>query len=225
MPVISMVSTKGGTGKSTTANVLACELASTGADVAIIDADPNQPQIAWAGLEHKPENITVISETDKDKMYKTIEAAETKYTFVIIDCEGTANPLVSDAVSRADLVLVPLQASHLDATQAAKSAAFIKQVEGRFKVTIPYAFIFTRMNAAIKTRDYKDISEQIEGQGLPVLPVQMIERAAFRGIFSFGGSVHTMDSKAVASLDKARDNAKALAAAVLDRLREKEEAA
>jgi len=224
MPVISMVSTKGGTGKSTTANVLACELALTGADVAIIDADPNQPQVAWAALGNAPDNVTVISEINKKTMYKTIEAAEVKYTFVIIDCEGTANPIVSDAVSRADLVLIPLQASHLDATQAAKSVAFIQEVEGRFRLKIPYTFIFTRTNAAIRTRDYKDISGQVESHGIPILPIQMIERAAFRGIFSFGGSIHTMDSKVVSNLEKARDNAKALAGAVLDVLRKKEAA-
>ena len=43
MPVIVFASPKGGAGKSTSAVVLACEVARSGGGVVIIDADPNRP--------------------------------------------------------------------------------------------------------------------------------------------------------------------------------------
>ena len=43
MPTISFASSKGGAGKSTSAVLLATELAQRGTTVTIIDADPNQP--------------------------------------------------------------------------------------------------------------------------------------------------------------------------------------
>ena len=43
MPTIVFASPKGGAGKSTSAVVLASELALRGAQVVVIDADPNRP--------------------------------------------------------------------------------------------------------------------------------------------------------------------------------------
>jgi MinD superfamily P-loop ATPase len=43
MPTIVFASPKGGAGKSTSAVVLATEIARQGATVAIVDADPNKP--------------------------------------------------------------------------------------------------------------------------------------------------------------------------------------
>ena len=48
MPVIVFASPKGGAGKSTSAVVLATELALKGATVTAIDADPNKPVSQWA---------------------------------------------------------------------------------------------------------------------------------------------------------------------------------
>ena len=48
MPVISFANPKGGTGKSTSALILALELAHRGGKVALVDCDPNQTTAGWA---------------------------------------------------------------------------------------------------------------------------------------------------------------------------------
>lgn len=48
MPTIVFASPKGGAGKSTSAVLLATELALKGAGVTILDADPNKPVSLWA---------------------------------------------------------------------------------------------------------------------------------------------------------------------------------
>ena len=48
MPVISFANPKGGSGKTTLAMVLALEIAKGGAQVAVIDADPNAIIEKWA---------------------------------------------------------------------------------------------------------------------------------------------------------------------------------
>ena len=48
MPVISFANPKGGTGKSTSALILALELAHRGGKVALVDCDPNQVTAGWA---------------------------------------------------------------------------------------------------------------------------------------------------------------------------------
>src|SRR5262245_8622765 len=104
MPVIVFASPKGGAGKSTSAVILGTELALKGASVTIIDADPNKPVSQWAAREGRPENLTVISEVSQDSIVDKIEKASETSAFVIVDLEGTASTIVSDAISFADLV-------------------------------------------------------------------------------------------------------------------------
>jgi chromosome partitioning protein len=66
MPTIVFASPKGGAGKSTAAVVLASELARKGAEIVIIDADPNRPVTAWSRRPGKPEGLTVVSDVTEE---------------------------------------------------------------------------------------------------------------------------------------------------------------
>ena len=91
MPVISFANPKGGAGKTTTALLLASELASKGARVSIIDADPEKWISQWGALPGKPANIEIIGEVTEDTIVDLIEDASTKTQFVVVDLEGTAS--------------------------------------------------------------------------------------------------------------------------------------
>jgi chromosome partitioning protein len=121
MPTIVFASPKGGVGKSTAAVLLATELASHGGSVTMIDADPNRPLTQWASRPGKPKKLTVIATTTEESIIDTIEKAALQTTFVIVDLEGTASMMAGYAMSRADLVIIPAQGSHLDATEAVKA--------------------------------------------------------------------------------------------------------
>ena len=54
MPTIVFATPKGGAGKSTSAVLLATELAGSGAGVTIIDADPNHPVARWGNCRAVP---------------------------------------------------------------------------------------------------------------------------------------------------------------------------
>ena len=128
MPVISFVSSKGGVGKTTGAVVLAGELVASGRSVIMIDADPNQPLISWSGLQSLPPRLSVVADQSAETIIDTIEDARAKADFVIVDLEGTATDRIGFAIARSDLVLIPLQASVLDATEAVKSIKLIRQM-------------------------------------------------------------------------------------------------
>ncbi len=115
MAVISFVSSKGGVGKTTSAVVLAGELVAAGRKVALIDADPNRPLVAWSQLRPVPESLRLIVDDSAETIIDTIEDARAEADFVIVDLEGTATDRVGFAVARSDLVLIPLQSSVLDA--------------------------------------------------------------------------------------------------------------
>ena len=220
MPTIVFASPKGGAGKSTSAVILAGELARRGAAVTIIDADPNRPVSAWARRPGRPEALEVIADISEETVIDAIEGAAARVPFVIVDLEGTASMTVAYAISRADLVIIPSQGSQLDAAEAAKAIKLIRQQEKAFARRIPHAVLFTRTSAAIRPRTLQHIRGEFEAHGVPSLQTQMHEREAFRAIFSFGGTIDGLNASQVGGLDGAMKNARAFAAEVVGMLRQ-----
>jgi len=89
--------------------------------VTLIDADPNKPLSRWAKPPRKPSNLTVVADVTENSIIDTIETQGRKTPFVIVDLEGTASMMVAYAISRANLVVIPVQGSYLDAAEAAKA--------------------------------------------------------------------------------------------------------
>jgi len=220
MPTIVFASPKGGVGKSTSAVLLATELTLKGAGVTIIDADPNKPVSLWAERGGSPNKLTVVSEIKESTIIDEIETASQKTPFVVVDLEGTASIMVAYAISRADIVIIPTQGSQLDAAEAAKAIKLIKQQERAFNKKIPYAILFTRTSAAIKPRTLKHIQAEFSKHGIFCFGTQLHEREAFRAIFSFGGTLESLNRKAVSNLDAAILNARAFTSEVIGKIRE-----
>lgn len=218
MPIIVLASPKGGVGKSTTTLVLATELAIRGASITVIDADRNKPLVRWAKRDGRPPNITVISDIDEQTIIDTIENAAATTQFVLVDLEGTASTTAAFAISRADLVIIPTQGSEVDGVEAFKAVQLVQVQEKAFRRRIPYTVLFTRVNAAVTTRDFKDIYRQLTDVGVPILKTRMVERAAFRALFSFGGTLHDLDPSQVSNLPAANANATRLVAEVIEML-------
>ena len=220
MPTIVFASPKGGAGKSTSAVILACELAGTGAKVVVIDADPNRPVSKWARLAGRPPSLSVLADVNETSIIDEIEAAAARVPFVIVDLEGTASMTVAYAISRADLVIIPMQGSQLDANEAAKAILLIRQQERAFSRRIAYAALFTRTSAAIRPRTLGHIRAELQAAGVPILVTQMHEREAFRAIFSFGGTLQSLEAGQVSNLPAALANAKAFATELVALLRQ-----
>ncbi len=219
MPTIVFASPKGGVGKSTSAVVLASELAQKGAGVVVIDADPNRPVSAWASRPGRPGSLVVLSEVTEESIIEEIENAAARAPFVVVDLEGTASMTVAYAISRADLVIIPVQGSQLDAAEAAKAIRLIRRQEKAFARAIPHVVLFTRTSAAIRPRTLQHIRSELDRAEVRILKTQMHEREAFRAIFSFGGTLATLEASQVTNLPAAITNARALAAEIVSELR------
>lgn len=220
MPTIVFASPKGGAGKSTTAILLASELAHNGASVTLIDADPNKPVARWSTLPGKPDGVKVIEDVTEKTIITTIDKEAEESAFVIVDLEGTASRMVPYAMSRADLVIIPTRGSALDAVEAVAAVREVRQQEQAFRITIPCAILFTCTSAAIRPRTLSAIEADFKDNGVPVFNVQVHERDAYRAIFSFGGSVRSLDPKNVRNLEGATANVVALAREVILRIQQ-----
>lgn len=219
MPTIAFVSPKGGVGKTTAALLLASQLA-RGARVCIVDADPNHPIAAWAKDAQLPENLSIVADVDEDNILDQIEEATASAPFVIVDLEGTAAKIVLLAVSQADLVVIPMQGSQLDAEQASRAIRVLKQHEKMTGRAVPFGVLLTRTSTIIRTRTMGHIQGGLVDAGVPMFSVQLHEREAFRAIFSFRQTLENLNSKDVPNLDKAIINAEQFTVEVIERLRE-----
>lgn len=217
--VITFANIKGGAGKTTSALLLASILASKNAKVSIIDADPESWITKWGELTGEHPNIEIVSDVSEENIVDKIDNASENSHFVIVDLEGTASLMVADAVRMSDLVIVPTQGGSMDARGAVKTIALIKNQARSMRREISYSVLLTRTGAAITSRALRNVQDQLHGAGVAVFRTTIVERAAFRDIFDYGGLLSDLDTNKVSNLDKAILNAQEFTREVLDKLK------
>jgi chromosome partitioning protein len=215
MPVVTVASPKGGSGKSTASVILATELAHAGAEVVVLDCDPNRSITIWSSRGILPPRIAVKSDVGESEIVRTIKQQDADGRIVIVDLEGVASRLVSRAISQADLVLTPMRATTLDATIGVRALALVEEEEEALGRPIRHAVVFT-MTRAIRSKQHTAIEASLKGQGVDVIMPPLMERAAFSALFEFGGDLRTMPAQG--KMEPAADNAAQFAQAVYQRL-------
>ncbi len=219
MPVITFANGKGGCGKTTSALLLACELAHA-TPVTFIDADPRHPVTTWATLPGKPDNLSVVTNQSERTILENIEDAAARTPFVIVDLEGTASRLTSYAISQSDLVIVPLKEQQQDAAAAIATVGEIHRDMKATRRTIRYALLFTQSKVVAKSRTARFVAKQFRDKGgIDAFDTEIYERDAFAAIFAVGGSVRSLNPKEVNNLDAAIRNVNAFAAEVVAKLK------
>jgi chromosome partitioning protein len=243
MFVITFANPKGGSGKTTSAMLLAEQIQAAGAAVTILDCDPNQNIVAWGAARAKqglaiPFHIVPVP--DEDSILDTIDAMRASADYLIVDLEGTASQTVTYAVSQSDLVLVPFEPTPMEARQAARAVQLVRNTARMANRTIPHALLLTRVNAAFQTSEEKDVRKDTQSHDIPVLKTAIVRRAAYTRIFREGMLVSELRALAAEQLkgasasaqdrilkpfDSALKNAQDFAQEVLDGLVQKAAAA
>lgn len=215
MPVIVFASSKGGVGKTTSALSLSFVLAHHGAKTTLVDADPNAPLVRWAERfpDGIPQGLTIKAGLGSEAA-EIIDASRDPFT--VVDLEGSKNIEVSVGLGRADLALIPMKGSQLDADEAAAVIKLIKRQEIVFRRRIPYRVFFSQTSPAIMDKGMRDISAQLHDQGIPMLRTAMVDRAAFKAPFRLGGSFYDLTPADVRNPDAAILNAEEFATEIRD---------
>ena len=222
MPTIVIASPKGGAGKSTTAVILGTELARAGANVTLMDCDPNGSLTLWGSRGRVPDRMTLCGGVSEGEIIRAIRDAETDGAVVIVDLEGIASRLVSRAISQADLVVTPMRATTLDATIGVRALQLVAEEEEALSRTIRHAVVFT-MTRAIRSKQHQGIERSLRDQGVDVVSPGLMERAAYSALFEFGGDLTTLPAQG--NMEAARDEASRFTQAVYERLVREEIAA
>lgn len=221
MPVIVLANPKGGAGKSTSTLILAQTLAKAGASVTVIDADPNRPILDWRSGQSRS-TIRVIGDATESAIVRIVTEERARQQFVFVDLEGTASRLVSRAISRADLVVVPLQASAVDARQASRAVSLVQEEEETLARRINFRVLLTRTSPLIQTKLEKEIGSALKDAGLPQFTTHLHERQAFKAVFARRLALDELDTKQVSGVGEAMANAGKLADELVDALTARE---
>ena len=153
-------------------------------------------------------------------MVATIGQLAQSHDWVLIDLEGTASRLLSRALARSHLVLIPLNPSPIDARLAATAVQLVLEETEALERAIPYRLVYSCYPAAVATRSFKRIDSEICAEQLPLLVQGLVQRAAFRDIFDFAATLEELTEDKTSGLDQARANAFLVAQAVVNALKE-----
>ena len=162
-------------------------------------------------------DFDVIGDVTEGSVIRVIRDHRAKRQFVFVDLEGTASRLVSRAITQANLVLIPLQASGVDARQASRAVELIREEEEALgDREIPFRVLLTRTNPVISTRIEKEIVGALANAGLPLLKTHLNERQAFKAMFVRRLALSELDPAKVNGLPEALRNAERLADELVD---------
>lgn len=148
MPVVSFASPKGGAGKTTAAILFATEAARSGVNVIMLDCDRTNNSLSiWRDCGNVPDGIQVIANITEKTIVRTIKEYDQNDTVVVVDLEGIASQLTSRAMSKSDLVIIPMRATSLDAKVGLRAIEMIAEEEEALERKIPHAVVFTATDA------------------------------------------------------------------------------
>ncbi len=160
--IISVVSLKGGTGKTTTAVHLAAYF-QTKAPTLLIDADKNRSALTWARLEKL--SFKVVSETAAPKHIKD-------YTHIVIDTAARPSPEdFGELADGCDLLVIPTAPRMLDLDALRQTVEVLQPMGAKFKILLTQ--VPPRSTAA------RDARKSLEELGLPLFKSQIKRLAAF----------------------------------------------
>lgn len=236
MFVITFANPKGGSGKTTSAMLLAEQIALSGGRVAVLDLDPNANILGWFNARQEEGRTTpfdVHARPQAEDTVALIDSLDGRADYLIIDLEGSKDQIVTYALSRTDLCLIPMDGSPMEARQAAQAVRLIETTGSMIRTRIPYALLFTRTNAAFQTTDERDVRTEMEQNNISTLPVRIAKRAPYTRIFrdnvllselpaiveaETAGKTASVTDKAVKQVMSAIENAQDYAQTVIDQL-------
>jgi chromosome partitioning protein len=175
---ISIISQKGGAGKTTLAIHLAGAATSAGLSALILDADPQATASQWNHWRGgaAPEVVDCASPTLLSR--KVQQAADLGADLVIIDTPPHADIMAREACKAADLILIPCRPQAFDLSAVETTAELVKAA-GKPAFVL---FMGGPQRAPTTYRDARELlegSEGVEGMGVPVAPVMLTMRAIY----------------------------------------------
>jgi len=195
MKTLSILSQKGGTGKTTLALHLAVAAERAGKTCAVIDLDPQASAAGWKDLR-QGETPTVVSAQAARLPQVLATAEEHGADVIVIDTAPHAEGAALAAARAADLILIPCRPAVLD-LKAIGTTIDLVRLAGN-----PAAVVLN----AVPPRGtlVREAGEVVESYGVTLCPVCVGQRAAFVHALTDGATAEEYEPRGKAAEEVAQ---------------------
>ncbi|RKE75886.1 ParA family protein [Rhizobium sp. AG855] len=193
MRIITLVTQKGGTGKTTLAASLAVAAQEAGEKVLALDLDPQASLATWGELREADlphvEKVPASVVADLPKLLDGVKGQG--FTLTIIDTAGADNPTTHIAMQTAELCLVPIRPTRIDGNAVLPTAQALQRLEK------PFAFILTQCAPQPKNARAMEMAAGLKTLGVLAEP-NIAQRADHQDAYAAGQGVteYAADGKA-----------------------------
>jgi chromosome partitioning protein len=186
--ILTVASSKGGSGKTTLATILGVALASRGQSIAMLDADPNATLSDWLASNYEGPSLASEAEKDHVAIIERAYGLAEKHAVVVIDTAGFANLTAASAIAQADAVLIPCMADRGSVREAMRTAAQVASLGKAARRSIPYRVVLSQWSA----RGLAEAAARadLDGSGVACLATAIPALASVKQ-FTFTGSLPT----------------------------------
>lgn len=170
MRVVSVLSQKGGSGKTTLALHLAVASSRENRNTAVIDLDPQASAAKWA--DRRAAEVPVVLSAHASRLsHEMARVRDTGGEMLFLDTAPHSDSVTLAAAKVSDLILIPCRPAILD-MEAITNTLELVRTTGNPVVVV--------MNAvAPKGREADEASEAVATLDVEVCPVQLVNRIAF----------------------------------------------
>ena len=197
--LLTIGTTKGGSGKTTLCVLLASVFAAKGFAVRILDADPQATAIQWYARSldagRKLENIAVDVVQGADQLAKALTAAASA-DVILIDVPGTVDEILNIAAAHSEMVLIPARASGADLPEVVRLLARLDAMYEGAKPFLTRCVLNGVSGIAKNTAAFKVAAAYIEEHAIPVTKTIIVERPILQLMMMDGGPLGTMPGDA-----------------------------
>lgn len=193
--IILIGSEKGGVGKSTLATNLAVLLKSKGKDVVIVDTDRQSTSANWAQYREEIEQPRIECIRQYGNLTKTLEGLKTRYSIVVVDCQGSISKELQTGLLAADIVVMPFRPSQWDLDTL---PAMIETIETAKNFNSKLIACAVMSMCPTNTKSNEQIDARVFFQEYPdvtLLTTAIYDRKAYRDAASSGLGVIELDNE------------------------------
>jgi chromosome partitioning protein len=195
---IAVATLKGGSGKSTLAAALAVRWHLQGLKACIVDADPQHSLVRLAQREQSLAGLPVHECGDSgEQLRESIARLRPQFDRVVVDTPGFRAATTLEALSLADLVLVPVKPSPLDVDVMLDTArALLGGSLGQ-----PRRFVCVLAQTTRDSVIARHIRGELQEAGFPLLKTELGTRVAYPEAALFGATPSMTEPKGAAAAE------------------------